>query len=210
MKEHPIIFSGPMVRAILEDRKTQTRRVIKPQPKYSFPKVQEVWNCPYGKPGDLIWVRETWATIWTEYEPDENQTIWDVPHRIEYKADTDAKYPGGWPSDSGDDPDCPKWHPSIHMPRCASRITLEITDVRVERVQEISPEDCEAEGITGKTLASPMRGQPYEEYENEDGIIYTTPILAFAALWDSINLKRGYGWDKNPWVWVIAFKRIKP
>ena len=203
MKEHPILFSGPMVRAILDGRKTQTRRVIKPQPKYSFPKVQEVWNCPYGKPGDLIWVRETWATIWTEYEPDENQTIWDVPHRIEYKADTDAKYPGGWPSDSGDDPDCPKWHPSIHMPRQASRLTLEITNVRVERVQEIGDMDCWSEGIPEDLYddaehylagGSPLRGGSPER-------------CAFAQIWDSINLKRGFGWDTNPWVWVIMFKR---
>ena len=244
MKEHGIIFQGWGVRAILDDRKTHTRRVITPHNSFvdggPWPKGWKFdWSTAYvdqgpspaGNPGpylhadliggdtthriysryyigQILWVRETWALIWTEYEADwESQTDWDVPHRIEYKADSGAKYPGDWPDDSSDDPDCPKWSPSIHMPRKASRITLEITDVRVERVQEIPPMDCEAEGITGKTLASPMRGQPYEEYENGDGTIYPTPIPAFAALWDSINLKRGFGWDMNPFCWVITFKR---
>ena len=186
MKEHPIIFSGPMVRAILEGRKTQTRRVIRNPEKYFH--IRECgFCCPYGWDGDLLWVREAWMS-----GPNA------APDKVIYRADIDDVKPWDnlW-----------KWHPSIHMPRWASRLTLEITDVRVERVQKISPMDCEAEVITGKTLASPVRGQPYEEYENKDGIIYTTPILAFAALWDSINLNRGFGWDMNPFCWVITFKR---
>lgn len=95
--------------------------------------------------------------------------------------------------------------PSIHMPKWATRIWLEVTDVRVERVQEISPADCEAEGIVGKTLASPVRGQPYDEYTNGDGLTYSEPTLAFAALWDTINQARGYGWNINPWAWVTEF-----
>ena len=231
MKEHGIIFQGWGVRAILDDRKTHTRRVITPHNSFvdggPWPKGWKFdWSTAYvdqgpspaGNPGpylhadliggdtthriysryyigQILWVRETWALIWTEYEADwESQTDWDVPHRIEYKADSGAKYPGDWPAEDGSDPYCPKWRPSIHMPRWASRITLEITDVRVERVQEISEEDAIAEGI--------MRWQS-ERLQREDKGARTD----FQALWDSINLKRGYGWDTNPWVWVLIFKR---
>ena len=194
MKEHGMIYQGWGVRAILDDRKTQTRRVILKPERYNH--IREcVYCCPYGIERSRLWVREAWAVIWTEYEPDwEYQTAWDVPHRIEYKADSGAKYPGDWPAEDGSDPYCPKWRPSIHMPRWASRITLEITDVRVERVQEISEEDAIAEGI--------MRWQS-ERLQREDKGARTD----FQALWDSINLKRGYGWETNPWVWVISFKR---
>ena len=173
MKEYPIIFSGPMVRAILDGRKTQTRRVIKPQPKGEFCRygfhmpTQAIWtdltvvSCPYGQPGDLLWVRETFAAA--------GDQSW-----VEYRADCDSKVI--------------RWRPSIHMPRSASRLTLRITDVRVQRVQEISEEDARAEGTTG--LAGAMTGFPY--------------------LWESINAKRGYGWNTNPWVWAISFERIMP
>jgi len=102
-------------------------------------------------------------------------------------------------------PELIKPKPSIFMPRWASRITLEITDIRIERVQDIAPLDCEKEGIIGSTHASPVRGQPYEEYLNGDGLVYTDPKTAFANLWDSINEKRGYPWTQNPWVWCISF-----
>ncbi len=222
MKERPILFSGPMVRAILEGRKTQTRRIIKQavltrtmefatavcpareggwvawfdgvgQEAAEFTKLAYDYGfrCPYGEPGDRLWVRETWAVIWTEDDPDweEGQTVLDVPHRVEYKADTGAKYPGEWPDDKGSDPDCPRWRPSIHMPRWASRLTLEVIDVRVQRVAEISEEDVLAEGFAGADL---------EQYGP-----YWRP---FQLLWDSLNARRGYPWAVNPWVWAITFR----
>ena len=193
VKERPIIFSAPMVRALLEGRKSMTRRIVKPQPKEWAANSNGSWpiewvgekavplSCPYGSPGDRLWVREThWIN--------EEEAI------VEYREE------GEMPEHMQGE----RWRPSIHMPRWASRITLEITGVRVERVQDITPADCECEGITGKTLASPVRGLPYEEYSNGDGIIYTEPRLAFRALWDSIH---GDGaWERNEWVWVISFK----
>lgn len=183
MKEHPILFSAPMVKAILEGRKTMTRRVIKPQPKI----IHDVYNdgtieteqlfrnktrlkCPYGQAGDRLWVRETYLTF--------------VCQPICYKADGYLKL------------ETEKWHPSIFMPRWASRITLEITNIRVERVWGIrrDKKNWIAEGYT----------KPFE------GTI-TWALEAdrwFAKLWDSINAKRGYSWESNPWVWVIEFKKI--
>lgn len=194
MKEHPIIFSGPMVRAILEGRKTMTRRVVKPSVKcctvgaYTTDSgsakpvnVQEdgdPWtdiSCPYGQPGDRLWVRETW----TECDG------------VFYAA-TDTR-PGmnGIPQ---------AWRPSIFIPRWASRITLEVTDVRVERVQDISDEDAVREGTFVNQNAIGV------QLTNRDE---TIPRAVFADLWDSINAKRGYSWEANPWVWIIEFKYEK-
>ena len=182
VKERPILFSGAMVRAILEGRKTQTRRVVKPT---SGPHSIEKTictpgslaafirhRCPYGQPGDRLWVRETWGI----HDAD--------PARAWFRADPGvedcvAKSTAGW-----------KWRPSIHMPRWASRITLRLTDVRVERVQDISVSDCIAEGL----------GYPTDDrYAAVDN---------FKPLWDSINAARGYGWDANPWVWVLVFEPV--
>ena len=185
MKEHPILFSGEMVKAILEGRKTQTRRVIKHIPamgkpddwcgKIKNPSFRQLFGdyarfCPYGEPGDRLWVRETWADLRSYI----NETY---PNQapVAYKAD-DTYLVGE------------KWKPSIFMPRWASRITLEVVKVRVERVQEISVVDAIAEGI------HPVYG--------------AQSIMCYAQLWDSINAKRGYPWDSNPWVWVIEFKRV--
>jgi hypothetical protein len=173
MKDSPILMSGPMAKAILEDRKTMTRRVVKPQPA-SW--VQELSNwyqdgmpeCPYGIPGDRLWVRETFSARRTINGKIHN----DMP--VIYRAD------GGLA-----DASC-GWRPSIFMPRWASRITLEITDVRVERLQEITEEDCISEGL--KLLQGGIRSE-------------------FAVLWDSINGKT-YPWASNPWVFVIAFRRL--
>lgn len=173
MKEKPILMSAPMINAILEGRKSQTRRVINP----SIPTTHRSWNnhgdddlffwtdhptqgekgdviyrrCPYGARCDRLWVRETFAYIWPDIDP--------VPLRectIEYRADTSADYPGGWGADEarGND-DAPKWRPSIFMPRWASRITLEITDVRVERVQDISDDDAIEEGVDRTNTSIP-------------------------------------------------------
>lgn len=184
MKERPIIFSGDMVRAILAGTKTQTRRVIKPQPyRVHLPAIYckrkgqyGLDACPYGVPGDRLWVRETWRD-------DSYDCEWGTRMQYSYRAD----FPHG---DGGGN-----WRPSIHMPRHASRILLEITGVRAEHLQDITNEDCYAEGIT-------------QEQANEQWYDGPHPESVFANLWDSLNAKRGYGWDVNPWVWVIEFKPL--
>jgi hypothetical protein len=210
MTDHPILFSAEMVRAILKGKKTQTRRTIKPVPTFNgggaiFDEgdrqedfVEPYWvfpeTCKYGKPGDLLWVRETWGAVWPADEP--------VPLRqceIEYRADlppgcTDR--PGEWPADEGSGPEVPKWRPSIYMPRWASRITLEVKGVRVERLQDISEDDARAEGC------DPAR------WIDETDVGMEGYREGFARLWNKIN---GPGaWEANPWVWAISFERVKP
>lgn len=196
-KERPILFSGPMVRAILEGRKTQTRRVVKIkadgiEPPETYAGEWQPWKngerlptitCPYGEPPDRLWVRESWTPIPamkpSGYFTDPkwvNRTCW-------YAADNDRPTWGG------------KWRPSIHMPRSESRITLEVTDVRVERLREITPGDAQREGVEG-----------YAKQHNLGGY-WTT---AFARLWDVLNGPRGFAWASNPWVWVVQFKVIPP
>jgi hypothetical protein len=178
MKERPILMSAPMVRATLADIKTNTRRVIKPtwQPAtdrqyIAMSNYRAAAACPYGQPGDLLWVRETWCDGYP-----------GTADPYLYRA----TYEGGASH---------KWKPSIFMPRAASRLTLRITDVRAERVQDATPEDCLAEGITPDMEIH--AGQYWREDARE----------RFTALWDGINAKRGYGWAANPWVWVISFER---
>jgi hypothetical protein len=202
VREKPIPFSTEMVRAILEGRKTMTRRVIKPQPpegigpivgpemfepaitdKYGELKegkpifgVYDEWGewgtkCPY-QPGDTLWVREAWAEDSGKYY---------------YKASGDC----------GDR--CGKWRPSIHMPREAARIFLTVKNVRVERLQDITPYDAWNEGCRiGNSF-------PWEQHIPE--LQQQCRDVVFRGLWDSIYEKRGFGWDANPWVWVIEFKR---
>lgn len=196
INEKPILFSGLMVRAILEGRKSQTRRVVKPNPDISghwkewTPERTDHWirMCPYGKPGDRLWVRETWGDMALPgYGP-----------VIAYRADPDEPEKGmGLPPGM-------KWKPSIHMPRYFSRLTLEITEVRVQRVQEISEEDAKAEGIYRGTNGLYAN---YPQGETVPG--WSDPRKSFQSLWDSINSKRGFGWEKNPFVWAISFKRIQ-
>lgn len=193
MKERPILFSSKMVRAILEGRKTQTRRVIKPQPEQYEAKpwghflgwkgtrgwkIEDLArHCPYGKSGDRLWVRESHKIIKEDiYCGDVNLR----PKGVYYRA-TD-KYL-----------EDPVWTPSIHMPRWASRITLEIKNIRVERVQDISENESWKEG-------APVKHIPFK---------FPRADIWFLELWDSINKKRGYGWDVNPWVWVIEFEVVK-
>ena len=178
MKQTPILFSAPMVRAILEGCKTQTRRVIN---------AKRAGHCPYGAPGDRLWVRETWATVATydHLKPSlipKGDALWPV---VYYAAYPEA---AAWHS-----PNRGRVRPSIFMPRWASRITLEITGIRVERVQSIKTSDIVAEGVS-----------PDESYLGSANR-YRHP---FVELWDSINYKRGYGWDQNPWVWVISFSLL--
>ena len=237
IKERGILFSPPMVRALLGGRKTQTRRAVKPKPtgtvngmpywgdlgikanlrEYAHP------PCPYGQPGDRLWVRERWrVAAWHEGEP----------ILIEYEDGThceesgsDADYYGSWyermMEQSADDcaraglkPDddgiynmnesgvVTRWRPSLFMPRWASRITLEITSVRVERVQGISEADALAEGVEQGWRDVQLVG-------GAQGVSRTTARQAYAALWDSINSKK-HPWASNPWVWVIEFRKVAP
>jgi len=195
MKERPILFSGPMVKAILEGRKTQTRRVMKPQPeliedpwpllkykgsKMRFEQVTQE-HCPHGRRGDRLWVREAWshdAPSLEECEKALEEKEWrQLVYGPYYRATEIA-------------PETLKWKPSIHMPRWASRIDLMIKDVRVERLCDISEDDAMVEGVKiSKDIVFPY-------------------AYSFAELWDKIN---GEGeWNKNPWVWVVEFERIKP
>lgn len=218
MKERPILFSASMVRAILNGTKTQTRRVVKPQPKKGwdfecppvfgritsshpkngrfgafirrgigtdFPEIDLI-PCPYGQPGDRLWVRETWA-----YHVNAIGSVTDEDGPWVYAAD------GGFALQYRL---CDRWRPSIHMPRVASRITLEVTGVRVERLQDISRADALAEGI----VIQPDGGFGLWDGEHYH---YTDPRESYWSLWESINGPDS--WDANPWVWVVEFKHLE-
>jgi len=207
MRERPILFNTEMVQAILDGRKIQTRRVIKPQPlpdparieyygisdKYSLSdwvctsnsgKVGIFkpfsYKCPYGVPGDRLYVKEAWR-------PKAHNFPTGYPY--EYKATAEQD---GAPVDE-------PWKSSMFMPKKAARIWLEITDIRVERVQDITEDDAFHEGVLTSTM-----DHPHYVYTFREG---------FMHLWDSINAKRDdgkYSWEQNPWVWVVEFKRITP
>ncbi len=216
MKERPILFSGPLVRALLEGRKTQTRRLLKSEPPargdgqivrvrhgdqrgsfvyldfdgvpglswrpyggaptQPFPDVQRC--CPYGLPGDRLWVKETFGPC---------------AGGVVYRA-----------NDIGGSVSCPdggRWKPSIFMPRWASRLSLEVTSNRLERLQDITEDDAKAEGVTTERQQGKMNGEPATLYP-------FTHRQAFIWLWDAINGKKA-PWASNPWVWVVCFKVIK-
>lgn len=187
VKEYPILFNTEMVKAILDGRKTQTRRIIKPQPTASggfLANVIPLWLYPqeyinkycHYRIGDRLWVRETFDTALNIIKREDD---------VFYKADYNDTMPKG----------IYNWKPSIFMPRWASRINLEITDIRVQRIQDITEEDAIAEGIT--------------KIQCDCGdCIDSTIIGAYQDLWNSINSKQGYGWDINPCVWIINFIRI--
>jgi len=203
MNPHPILFDGEAVRAILEGRKTQTRRPIKPQPTATYNKdgvALHIWKgtdwgdelsmaCPYGLIGDRLWVRETFTYITlaeNEWTGAPDQRRWRtgrhaVPVAMLYRADAEAE---GWRIPAA-------WTPSIHMPRWASRIDLEVTDVRVEQLNDISLADVHAEG------------KPENIWPTELEFVW------FRKQWNAIYAKRGLGWDANPWVWVVEFGRKK-
>lgn len=204
MKERPILFSGPMVRALLAGTKTQTRREITsilkrgkitefgksdtPGYDWTFLDRGKLWHdlrhaelmerCPYGQPGDRLWVRETWKE---DLSPccDGSCGHQNALYRADFGEGPEWR--GGWA-------------PSIHMPKCASRITLEITGVRVERLQQISEPDAYKEGIR------------LNEWEGDDGEAPSSSREAFEWLWNSIN--GSACWGENPWVWVIEFHRV--
>ena len=202
--ERPILFSGEMVNAILSGAKTQTRRVVKPPPAEHT----EIWNrekgvaehseawfsnvlrrCPYGHPGDLLWVRETWFPApWSDGNKDFVKPL--------YRADAESDgYVHGF--DAGED----KWKPSIFMPRWASRITLKVEGVRVQRLQDISEEDCYDEGIDDSQiqLAQTVALPPCT-------VNIPTPKTVYRDLWDSLNKKK-HPWSSNPWVWAVTFSK---
>ena len=209
MKSRPIIFSGPMVKAILDGKKTQTRRVINPAPyqvegsnlwfikrgnlAFGLPDGTELctqalalWSvCPYGKCGDRLWVRETWAAFNTGY--------YDRPEMgVFYRADGEQ-----------DRIDRGRWRPSIHMPRKYSRIDLEICSVRVERLQEITLSDVATEGWPDAPIEKSV-------WLNELQDLADNGFAWYRGLWDLLNAKRGHSWESNPWVWAISFRRLSP
>ena len=241
MAERPILFSGPMVKAILDGQKTQTRRVVKPQPadvsRYQtdaepgtviwhggklcrleeskgrnkrdagFLNAREL-TCPYGRPGDRLWVREAFSLVpcsagCEKYPDGFDPRVASVhqpnaPHEgVRYKATWDRCHSA-------------PWRPSIHMPRWASRITLEVTGVRVERLQAISESDARAEGVDW--VAPDPYGEVWDdEREDPSQVGYSSAGASFARdnfrrLWGKINGK-SHSWESNPWVWVVEFRK---
>lgn len=249
MKERPIIFDAESVRAILDGRKTMTRRAVKAQGELTFlggsgddKSDPRMWGwrvdgngtdeyvtlakgdyhdsysrCPQGQPGDTLWVRETWRAF-TGDDP-----------RIEYRAggvfETEIAYKAGIPNTPAGVRQAenelagviavPPWRSPIHMPRWASRIALKVTDVRVERLQEISNADIAAEGYPakkGRCCGKP--GCPFENVTDADLVLAgvsdgDTMFEWFSSRWDYLNAKRGYPWESNPWVWVVQFERVE-
>jgi hypothetical protein len=268
MKERPIIMSGESVRAILDGRKSMTRRVVKVQPPsifkhvcgndsknrmlnskgervflfldqpdmgYPFSEVfgtqrfpDDAFKCPYGQVGDRLWVRESWGVVSHAFDENERLCDW-IPDRpalpihdmkfgkgyynghIIYEADGDFEW------NAGDDASIETkscWKSSMHIPREASRITLEITDIRVERLQDISNEDAMAEGVEfasgweeecGEVYCT---GEGWMDYKSLD-FGCGTPKESYITLWNTLNAKRDYPWESNPWVWVVSFKVVE-
>jgi hypothetical protein len=202
-KEHPILFNTEMIQAILDGRKNQTHRVIKPQPKLHkkgyytrnggvFFIDHPEYHCPYGKAGDELWVRET-CLLWRNLDGDKELGCDGPVFKTdeEYEAcKKDIKKIGTKNSN---------WAvtPSIYMPRWASRIQLVIKDIRIERLQTITNKDAIAEGIQVDDSEHVVR--------QDDDINWGSAKGGFSELWDSINADRGYGWDTNPFIWVVEF-----
>jgi hypothetical protein len=238
VKERGILFSAPMVRAVLRevDPKTQTRRLVKPQPAHGcryemngagthalhladeptmpgglrfVPPTPTSRDhrlaCPYGQPGDRLWVKETWYDDFQRQPGEAHEMNVDRLddgriEGIEYRASHDcANFEAGCPCNPDGDGKRSEWRPSIFMPRWASRITLEVTSVRVERLQDITEEDALAEGVPPlRAIAGGIEIPCAPRYR--DG---------FRQLWDAINGDRAT-WASNPWVWVVGFKRVPP
>lgn len=219
IKERPILFSAPMVRAILEGRKTVTRRKVKKraaldclaaglEPAFLIlPGNADL--CPYGAPGDRLWVRETWYCDHFEVQKGPYLQPADMHDLDQSREDGELVYAadGLTPHEQ----EQPTWKPSIHMPRWACRILLEITDVRVERLQEISEEQAVAEGLiwqgqeNGKAFYSHAERKYPPGAHQQFGISGVDAISAFRNLWNSV----GGDWDANPWVWCVSFRRVE-
>jgi hypothetical protein len=177
MNEHPILFSRKMVQAILAGKKSQTRRIVKQDPQGKIPFTDEL-PCPYGHTGDFLWVRETFA---------------QYPDGFIFKADfPDDGFGSGIVNLKTGDNYPLVWKPSIHMPRKASRLLLEITELRIERLNNISESDAIDEGATPSMVGGDL---DYLKYR-----------AGFQTLWNSINAERGYSWESNPFVWVVSFQ----
>lgn len=211
MIEKPILFKPALVREILAGKKTQTRRVVK---QYIGVNVKSLYHndngnwynndgpgfranikCPYER-DTLLWVRETWGT-------------YNNAEYFSYRADYPANATGY--NMDGHECDFPKWRPSIHMPKEAARLFLRVTDVRIERLQDISEEDAKAEGVTPALWYQPF-GTKSEDDQHYIGDIVHQHInyrTGFAGLWDSLCGKKEYCWESNPWVWVISFERTE-
>ncbi|WP_434627529.1 hypothetical protein [Chromobacterium sp. CV08] len=212
IKERPILFSGEMVRALLAGTKTQTRRIVKPQPTVKEAQLRELdawidgftlsqqvdgaWQhgfidaqCHYGEPGDRLWVQEDWSTDCTQDGKDPASFAkWPV----RYLADGKAHACGAFHGNANGQP-----RPANTMPRWASRILLEITNVRIEQLQEIREADALAEGV-----------KSCEDELETDGYYYA-PEELYSMLWTKIYGWGDDGWNANPWVWVIEFKRVE-
>lgn len=204
IKERPILFSAAMVRAILEGRKIQTRRIAKVTsegcgsgmitPTAGFvPRsiANHICYCPYGEPGDMLWVRETFSY----HEIPEGEPFYYPADRLRECIDHDYGY-HYWADGQPDFGNWSKPKPSIHMPRRASRIMLEITDIRIERLNAISEKDSISEGVDGEKEAADIGCTWHEK-----------PKRAYRRLWESINGKGS--WDLNPWVWMIEFRKVQ-
>lgn len=236
MPEHPILFNGWSVGRCLAGAKTQTRRIMKPQPQLidgktwvwpsDGPKCLMSWgrdvnpniedavsrHSPFGQPGDLLWGRETWGTVPMRRRGDPAQPTDEIVYRAtDDLLPEDHQYVG-------------RWRPPIHMPRWASRLTLEVLDVRAERLQEISEVDVLAEGTqfpvdnAGRPLLAISGRYPPCDYLPVGAIDPSTLKLKdqaayirahFASLWDPIHAKKGFGWEANPWVWAVSFRRLE-
>lgn len=197
MKETGLMFKAPLIRAILSGQKTQTRRILKNQQSYDLDK------CPLGQPGDRIYVRETFVQGYkvdpatgAPHDCDEEGN--DVPMTTWYRA-TDSGI--SWEDGDGWETNVP-WRPAIHMPKALARIWLEITSVRVERLQDISDADCIAEGIEFFNGDHECGCRNYMDKSGKDWTL--NPRQAFKSLWEST----GGNWHANPWVWAIDFKQI--
>ena len=226
MRERPILFSGPMVRALFAGKKTQTRRVYRPRSPEPYELMGEdesgkpwpVWmdpndggdylpvRCPYGEPGDRLWVREKWCpdlghfghsiAYAAEYEGGERERPMSssMPsHERQVWIERWERKHGGWSAWSH----AGKWSPGIYLPRWASRLTLEVEAVRVERLMALTEADAAAEGMDYSKCGHPDCGP------TAHGRVGT-----FGKGWDALNGKRGFGWATNPWVWVVTFKRV--
>lgn len=263
MKEHPVLFNAPMIRALLDGTKTQTRRPVKGVPpsvvrfevaslsKTEFGKKAPIWlgwtadnnnidfhaPCPFGVVGDRLWVRETWAPFHIGSKHSLASPVEDLDDADGARFAADRRVwscTGGngahAPADDGGWNYAPhRWRPSIHMPRWASRITLEVTDVRVQRVQDISEEDAKAEGVTTmdmpeEWMAVRRRAMGYEEsiaFDRQPSSVVidelglrevtrhpartlTSTRSGFSRLWDSVY----DSWNANPWVWAVSFRRV--
>ena len=238
-RERPILFSGEMVRAILDGRKTQTRRVVSPQP--TGPAVMSdpladlraagipvdglsrepfaLWMtderndlgefiehgvcCPYGGVGDRLWVREAWYPAFKRTEASSGVVFPSFAHPHGAPLGHPGEANPGWAPLGRNGNKGEGWRSPIHMPRWASRLTLEITDVRVQRVQEISEADAEAEGVEHGNVAG-------RDVDIDADVWNGAYRRAFRALWSSLNAKRGYSWDSNPWVWALTFRLLSP